>query len=204
MSVNNGISYGVSILMDERERLENMRFDAYQRLNESAKCALMQRTVRDQNGNKRQVDYVDIDKFTPEQRKNFEFCFNLSRTVDAQICVFDNYIKSNASPSAIQSFNQHVTPLEEYKDVRIKCDSIDLDKEGNLAEASIRVGGFHVESPFDMSFREYTELYTSSLFNILLKSLGNNRLSQAQAMKAISSMCSEVYLDSQKPKNKKL
>lgn len=184
----------IAILSDEKIRLETLNNYARQRLIEASSMALVQKTVKDQNGEERIVNYIDLDMFTPEQKQQFDVACNKYKEVRARLCVFDNYVKSMVPQSTIQSYNQHVTSLEEFKDVTLPCSSIELDENMEFTKSSVRVGPYNIESPREMAFEQYAQLYTNSLSKVLMNSLGNG-LTQEQLMQEMSKICSEIYLN---------
>ena len=185
----------ITILTDEKIRLENLNEYARQKLIAASSIALVQKSVKDQNGEKRLASYIDLDMFTPEQRQKFDVARNKYIEMSARLCVFDNYIKSMVPQSTIQFYNQEVTPLEEFKDVIIPCSCIELDDNIEFTKSSIRVGPYNIESPREMPFEQYAQLYTNSLSKVLINSLGNS-LTQEQLMQEMSMICSEIYLNS--------
>lgn len=184
----------ITILSDEKTRLENLRVYAAQRLHEVSSVATVQKTCKDQNGEERLVNYINLDMFTPEQKQQFELACSQYTEMRARLCVFDNYVKSMVPQSTIQSYNQYVPSLEEFKDVIIPCNNLEFDDNMNFTRSSIRVGSYNIESSREMTFEQYAQLYTSSLSKILLNSLGNN-LSQEQAIQELAKSCSEIYLN---------
>ena len=184
----------ITILSDEKTRLENLSAYARQRLAEVSSVAIVQKPTKDQNGEERLVSYIDLDMFTPEQKQQFDLACSKSTEMRARLCVFDNYVKSMVPQSTIQSYNQHIPSLEEFKDVTIPCSNIELDDNMEFTKSSVRVGPYNIESPREMPFDQYAQLYTSSLSKVLLNSLGNG-LTQEQAMQELAKSCSEVYLN---------
>lgn len=183
-----------AILSDEKLRLENLNDYARQRLAEVSSIALVQKTAKDQNGEERLVNYIDLDMFTPEQKQQFDVACNKYREVRARLCVFDNYVKSMVPQATTQSYNQHITSLDDFKDLTIPCSSIELDENMEFTKSSVRVGPYNIESPREMSFEQYAQLYTNSLFKVLINSLGNG-LTEEQLMQEMSKICSEIYLN---------
>lgn len=180
----------ITILSNEKIRLENLSAYARQRVAEVSSVAIVQKTIKDQNGEDRIVNYIDLEKFTPEQKQQFDLVCSRSKEIRARLSVFDNFVKSMAQQTNV---NQYVEPLEEFKDVKIPCSNIDLDDNMQFTKGSIRVGPYNIESPLEMTFDQYAELYTSSLSKGLLNSLGNG-LTIEQAMGELAKVCTEVYL----------
>lgn len=182
-----------TILFEEKRRLESCADLASERFLQAAAPATVQRTKKNpMTGEDIVVSYIELDKFTPEQRQQYDIYTKLLDEHRARLCVFDNFVKGMVPQETIQSFNQDVTPLEKYKNVSISSNCIDLDEKGEFTKHSIKVGPMLVQSPESMSIDEYRQLYTSSLSNLLIKSLGNG-LTQEEAMQQLQSACAEVY-----------
>lgn len=186
------------ILFDERQRLENCVKFSRERLLQVCEPALIQKTQSNPfTGEEVIVSYIELDKFTPEQREQFDIH---SKRVDeqrAKLCVFENFVKGLVPQTSLQSFNQYVSHLDDYKNVSISCNNIELDDEGKFSKYSIKVGPINVESLKDMSFDEYSQLYTSSLVNLLTRSLANE-LTEEEARQQLQDACAEVYLQQEK------
>lgn len=187
----------IMILSDEKQRLENCVALASQKLQEIYAPAIVQRPSKDLQGQDVMISYIDIDRFTPEQREQFYRYSKVAKEQRAKLCVFENYVKGLVPQETVQSFNQYVQPMDDFKGVSVSCNNIDLDEKGEFSKFSIKVGPVNVESPQEMTFEQYSQLYTSSLSNILIRSLGEG-LSQGQAMQQLQSACAEVYLQQKK------
>ncbi len=183
----------IMILSEEKQRLENGVALSRQRLREVYAPAIAQRPSRNLQGQEIMITYIDMDRFTPEQREQFD---NYSKVADgdrARLCVFENYVKGFVSQETIQSYNQYVQPVDDFKEVTVSCNQIDLNENGELSKCSIKVGPANVESPREMSFEQYLQLYTSSLNDLLVKCLGED-LSPEQVMQQLQTVCTDVYL----------
>ena len=123
-----------------------------------------------------------------------------SEETRAKIAVLKNFIKNSTPQEVVQSYNEYVEPLESFKDVTCTCNNIDLDKNGEVSKCSINVGPIQVESPQNMSVEEFSQLYTTSLSQVLTKSLGEG-LTQEEALQQVQNACSEVYLQNTKTQN---
>lgn len=182
-----------TILFEEKQRLENCVAYAREKSSQAAAPATVYRTQKNPfTGEDVEVPYIYLDKFTPEQRQQYDIYTRLLDEHRARLCVFDNFVKGMVPQETFQSFNQDVTPLEKYKNVSISSNCIDLDEKGEFTKHSIKVGPMLVQSPESMSIDEFRQLYTSSLSNLLIKSLGNG-LTQEEAMQQLQSACAEVY-----------
>lgn len=183
----------VTILSNEKQRLERCVDHTRQKLHEIYAPALVQRPSKNSQGEDIMVSYIDIDKFTPEQREQFDQYNELNRQNKARLCVFDTYVKSLTPKETTESYDEYVEPLDNYKGVTIPSTVIDVDKNHNFSKFGIKVGPYVVESKERMTLEEYSALYTASLNNALRRTLGNG-LSEQEAMQQIQNACTEVYL----------
>lgn len=183
----------VTILSNEKQRLERCVDYTRQKLHEIYAPVLVQRPSKNLQGEDIMVSYIDIDKFTPEQREQFDHYSKLGDENRARLCVFDTYVKSLTPKETIESYNQYVEPLEKFKGVTIPGTVIDVDEKMNFSKFGIKVGPYVVESKEHMTLEEYSALYTTSLNNVLRRTLGNG-LSEQEAMQQIQNACAEVYL----------
>lgn len=183
----------VTILSNEKQRLESCVDYTRQKLHEIYAPAIMQRPSKNLQGEDVMVSYIDIDKLSKEQREQFDHYSKLNDENRARLCVFDTFVKSLTPEETVSSYNQYVEPLEKFKGVTIPGTVIDLDEKMNFSRFGIKVGPYVVESKEHMSLEEYSSLYTSSLNNVLIRSLGNG-LSEQEAMQQIQNACTEVYL----------
>lgn len=183
----------VTILSNEKQRLERCVDHTRQKLHEIYAPALVQRPSKNSQGEDIMVSYIDIDKFTPEQREQFDQYNELNRQNKARLCVFDTYVKSLTPKETTESYDEYVEPLDNYKGVTIPSTVIDVDKNHNFSKFGIKVGPYVVESKERMTLEEYSTLYTASLNNALRRTLGNG-LSEQEAMQQIQNACTEVYL----------
>lgn len=187
-----------TILSEEKQRLENCVAISREKFLQVSAPAIVQRPQRNPlTGEDVMVTYIELDKFTPEQREQFEAHSKRIEEQRARLCVFDNFIKGMTPPETVQSFNQYVSPLEEYENVTISCNCVNLDEKGNFTKHSIKVGPILVDSPENMTFDEYRQLYTSNLGNLLVKVLRDG-LSQEDARKQLQNSCAEIYLQQKK------
>lgn len=191
------MSNAVMILSDEKQRLENIVALLSQKLQEIYAPALVQRPSKDLQGQDVMISYIDTGRFTPEQREQFDRYSNLVKEQRAKLCVFENYVKGLVPQETIQSFNQYVQATDDFKETSISCDNIELNEKGEFSKFSIKVGPVNVESPQEMTFEQFSQLYTSALSNMLIRSLGEG-LSQEQAMQQLQNACAEVYLQQEK------
>lgn len=183
----------VTILSNEKQRLESCVDYTRQKLHEIYAPAIMQRPSKNLQGEDVMVSYIDIDKLSQEQREQFDHYSKLNDENRARLCVFDTFVKSLTPEETVNSYNQYVEPLEKFKGVTIPGTVIDLDEKMNFSRFGIKVGPYVVESKEHMTLEEYSSLYTSSLNNVLMRSLGNG-LSEQEAMQQIQNACTEVYL----------
>lgn len=183
----------VTILSNEKQRLERCVDYTRQKLHEIYAPAIMQRPSKNLQGEDVMVSYIDIDKLSQKQREQFDHYSKLNDENRARLCVFDTFVKSLTPEETVSSYNQYVEPLEKFKGVTIPGTVIDLDEKMNFSKFGIKVGPYVVESKERMTLEEYSSLYTSSLNNVLMRSLGNG-LSEQEAMQQIQNACIEVYL----------
>lgn len=183
----------IMILSEERQRLENCVALSAQRLRGIYAPAIVQRPSQNLQGQEVMITYIDLDKFTPELREQFDIYDKVVKRDRARLCVFENYVKGLVSQETIQSYNQYVQPIDDFKGVTVSCNNIDLNENGEFSKYSIKVGPVNVESPREMPFEQYVQLYTSSLNNLLVKCLGED-LSQEQVMEQLQAVCTDVYL----------
>lgn len=183
----------VTILSNEKQRLESCIDYTRQKLHEIYAPAIIQRPSKNLQGEDVMVSYIDVDKLSQEQREQFDYYSKFDNENRARLCVFDTFVKSLTPEETVSSYNQYVEPLEKFKGVTISSTVIDLDEKMNFSRFGIKVGPYVVESKEHMTLEEYSSLYTSSLNNILMRSLGNG-LSEQEAMQQIQNACTEVYL----------
>lgn len=182
-----------TILFEEKRRLASCVDLTRERFLQAVAPALVKKTqINPRTGEEVMVSYIELDRFTPEQKEQFDIYTKLLDEQKARLCVFDNFVKGMVPQETIQSFDQYVNPLEEYKNVSVSSNQVELDEKGEFTKHSIKVGPMLVQSPESMSIDEYRQLYTSSLSNLLIKSLGNG-LTQEEAMQQLQSACAEVY-----------
>lgn len=193
----------IMILSDEKQRLESCVAFSSQKLQEIYAPAIVQRPGKDLKGQDVMISYIDIDRFTPEQREQFDKYSKVVTEHRARLCVLENYIKGLVPQETVQSYNQYVQSVEDFKGVSVPCNNIDLNEKGEFSKFSIKVGPVNVESPQEMTFEQFSQLYTSSLSNVLIRSLGEG-LSQEEAMQQLQSACAEVYLQQQEKGPKSL
>jgi len=183
----------IMILSDEKQRLENCVALSSQKLQEIYAPAIVQRPSKDLQGQDVMISYIDVDRFTPEQREQFDRYSKIVEEQRARLCVLENYVKGLVPQETVQSYNQYVQSADDFKGVSVSCNNIDLNEKGEFSKFSIKVGPVNIESPKEMTFEQFSQLYTSSLSNVLIRSLGEG-LSQEQAMQQLKSACAEVYL----------
>lgn len=183
----------ITILSNEKQRLESCIDYTRQKLHEIYVPAIIQRPSKNLQGEDVMVSYIDVDKLSQEQREQFDYYSKFDNENRARLCVFDTFVKSLTPEETVSSYNQYVEPLEKFKGVTISSTVIDLDEKMNFSRFGIKVGPYVVESKEHMTLEEYSSLYTSSLNNILMRSLGNG-LSEQEAMQQIQNACTEVYL----------
>lgn len=189
----------IEILSEEKIRLENLNVYVRQRFEEVASPAMVPQKTTDSHGDERVVNYIDLDRFTPEQRQQYDAVCKQFHDVRARLCVFDSYVKSMVPQETIQSFNQHVPSLEQFQDMTIPCSVIELDSNtGDFSKSYMRVGPQTVECPREMSFDQYSQMYTNHLTSSLLLSLGNN-VTREQATQMLAEACESIYLHPPKP-----
>ena len=185
------------ILFEERKRLENcVTYSSERVLQVSAPATYQIPQKNHLTGEDVMVSYIDLDRFTPEQREQFDTCVKRDKEHRARLCVFENFVRGMTPQATVQSFNRYVSPLHEINDVSIPCNCIGLDDKGSFSKYSIKVGGNLIESPKEMSFDNYRQLYVSSLSNLLQMSLGNG-LSDQEIRQELQNACAEVYLNQQ-------
>lgn len=183
----------VTILSNEKQRLERCVDYTRQKLHEIYAPVLVQRPSKNLQGEVVMVSYIDADKLNSEQREQFERYSELNRQHRARLCVFNTYVKSLTPKETIESYNEYVEPLDNYKGVTIPSNVTDVDEKHRFTKFSIKVGPYIVESKERMTLEEYSALYTTSLNNALRRTLGNG-LSEQEAMQQIQNACTEVYL----------
>lgn len=183
----------ITILSNEKQRLESCIDYTRQKLHEIYVPAIIQRPSKNLQGEDVMVSYIDVDKLSQEQREQFDYYSKFDNENRARLCVFDTFVKSLTPEETVSSYDQYVEPLEKFKGVTISSTVIDLDEKMNFSRFGIKVGPYVVESKEHMTLEEYSSLYTSSLNNILMRSLGNG-LSEQEAMQQIQNACTEVYL----------
>lgn len=187
----------IKILFEERKRLENCVTYSSERVLQVAALATYQIPQKNHStGEDVMVSYIDLDRFTPEQREQFDTYVKREKEHRARLSVFENFVKGMVPPATVQSFNRYVSPLHEFNDVSIPCNCIGLDDKGTFTKYSIKVGGKLIESPKEMSFDNYRQLYMSSLSSLLQMSLGNG-LSDQEIRQELQNACAEVYLNQQ-------
>lgn len=194
------MSNATVILAEEKSKLEKLRKYLSQRIDEISANAMEQRIKKDANGNEFPISYINIDKLTPEERVMFDSYMRRCEETRAKIAVLKNFIKNSTPQEVVQSYNEYVEPLESFKDVTCTCNNIELGKNGEVSKCSINVGPIQVESPQNMSVEEFSQLYTTSLSQVLTKSLGEG-LTQEEALQQVQNACSEVYLQNTKTQN---
>ena len=183
----------VTILSNEKQRLESCVDYTSQKLYEIYAPVLAQRPSKNLQGEVVMVSYIDADKLSQEQREQFERYSSLNRQHRARLCVFNTYVKSLTPKETIESYDEYVEPLDNYKGVTISSNVADVDEKHRFTKFSIKVGPYIVESKENMTLEEYSALYTASLNNALRRSLGTN-LSEQEVVQQIQNACAEVYL----------
>jgi hypothetical protein len=186
----------VSLLYAEKERLNTIVEKYWSELTAAKQPAIVQMEKKSSlTGENISVDYISMDKFTPEQREKYDYLEKKYHAAKAKLDVFNNLIKKLSSQEVVQDIESR------YKDIstsiespeKISCDFIDLGVNGEPNKHWMNVSQQLFECPREMSFEEYQEIYTSSMNNLLARSLGNS-VTQEQAMQKIQDACSEVYL----------
>lgn len=194
-----------TILFEEKQRLENCVALAIERFLQVSAPAIVQRPQKKPlTGEDVMVSYIELDRFTPEQRKQFDIHTKGVVEQRAKLCVFENFIKEMPSQTSGQSFEQYVSPLDEYKDVSISCDCVQLDEKGKFTKYSIKVGSMLVECPKNMTLKEYQDLYTTNLGRQILQISAKTELSVPEIKQQFINACREVYLQQEKDSNKSL
>lgn len=177
------------VLQNEKERLESIRDMMSEKFQEVCAPALVQTPNAELEGV--MDSRIDLDRFTLEQREEFDRVSRMYKDASARLNLFEKYIKERATSEAIEEFNQSVDPLDNYNKLTMRCNNIDLDEKGNFTKFSIKVGPVNIESPEEMTYEDFSKLYTSSLDNILARCYG---LNVDQAREQIQASCTEVYL----------
>lgn len=191
----------VKILFEERQRLENcVNYSREKCLQVAAPATYQVQNDNPLTGEDVMVSYIDLDRFTPEQRQQFDTCVKTDKEHRARLSVFENFVKGMTPQATVQSFNRYVSPLHEFNNVSIPCNCIGVDGKGTFTKYSIKVCGKLIESPKDMTFDTYRQLYISSLSSLLQMSLGNG-LSEQEIRQELQNACAEVYLNQQNQAN---
>ena len=110
----------------------------------------------------------------------------------------ESIFKSLVPKETIESYNTYIEPLDNFKDMTIECNNIDLDENGNFTNSSIKVGPINVKSPQKMTFDEYANLYTNSLNELLINTLKNENSDEKEVIQELQNACEEVYLQDKK------
>ena len=177
------------ILQSEKERLESIHNMMSEKFQEACAPALIQTPNAELEGV--MDSHIDLDRFTPEQREEFDRVSRMYTDASARLNLFERYIKERTTSEAIEEFNQSVDPIVNYNGLTMRCNNIDLDENGYFSKFSIKVGPVNIESPEEMTYEDFSKLYTSSLDNILARCYG---LDTNQAKEQIQATCTEVYL----------
>lgn len=194
-----------TILFEEKQRLENCVALARERFLQVSAPAMVQRPQKNPlTGEDVMVSYIELDRFTPEQREQFDIHAKSVEEHRARLCVFENFIKEIPPQTRGQSFEQYVSPLDKYKNVSISCNCVELDEKGEFTKYSIKVGSMMVESPKNMTLDEYQHLYTTNLGRQLLLTSIEDELSVPELIQQFRNACREVYLQQEKDNKKSL
>ena len=182
------------ILFEERQRLDSCVSFSKQRLLQVAAPATYQIPQKNHlTGEDVMVSYIDLDRFTPEQREQFDTCVKREKEHRARLSVFENFLIGMMPQTSVKS-DRKVSPLHEFNDVSIPCNCIGLDDKGSFSKYSIKVGSMLVESPETMTFDNYRQLYLSNLTNLLYQSLDSG-LSDQEKRQQIQSACGNAYFE---------
>lgn len=187
-------------LFQEYERLQANLMSASAHARQSYSHAIRQETRTNASGETFEVDYIDLGQFTPEERVKFEECVKKENEQRARLNIFENFIKERVPDNVLESYQKYVEPTSTYGDTTISCNNIELDQDGNFTRYDIRVGNARVESPREMTFEEYQQLYTSNLEAILKSTLSAN-LSQEEIQQQIEQACAQIYLSTSPKRN---
>lgn len=188
------------LLFQEYERLRENLMSAAARTKQTYSHAIRQETRTNAAGEEFVVDYIELDQFTPEERARFEECVTKENEQRARLNIFENFIKERVPNETLESFQAYIEPTSTYQNTTIPCNDIGIDQDGNFTRYDIRVGNARIESPKEMTFEEYQQLYTSNLEE-QLKSTLNTNLSQEEIQQQIQNACTEVYLSSSSKRN---
>ena len=188
----------VSILKEEKKRLDDIIRMHGDFLTELSKPARSESIIKDSNDIEHTLSNIDINKFTKEQLEHYKKESEGYKMHLARRAVFDTYVKSLVPKETIESYNTYIEPLDNFKDMTIECNNIDLDENGNFTNSSIKVGPINVKSPQKMTFDEYANLYTNSLNELLINTLKNENSDEKEVIQELQNACEEVYLQDKK------
>ena len=188
----------VSILKEEKKRLDDIIRMHGDFLTELSKPARSESIIKDSNDIEHTLSNIDINKFTKEQLEHYMKESERYKMHLARRAVFDTYVKSLVPKETIESYNTYIEPLDNFKDMTIECNNIDLDENGNFTNSSIKVGPINVKSPQKMTFDEYANLYTNSLNELLINTLKNENSDEKEVIQELQNACEEVYLQDKK------
>ena len=183
----------VELLFQEYERLQSNETFMSTKMRDAATPAIVSKQRNTPEGEIISVDYLYPGNFSPEQRQKYDYYSSSWKEQSARLNVLKHFIKSMVPAEVIESFDEVYTPLETYQKMTIPCNQIELDKDGQFTRYSIKVGPLFIESPYEMSFQEYQELYISSLQKLLIRSMGQN-ITEEDAMRQLKEACTQVYL----------
>ena len=153
------------ILLNEKYRLDMCCELASKKYRDALRPALIQKPqLNHLSGEEVMVSYAELDLLTPEQRIVLDAS---SRFLDENISrrkVFSDFTKSFVPQEITNSYtNIDLTPIS----TPISANNVELDENGQFTKYSIKVGPINVPSKKEMTIEEYTNLYTSSLANLL-------------------------------------
>lgn len=194
-----------TILGNEKFRLERKVKALTQRLLEISKNELFE-AVRYESWTKDEVKKnINLDCFTPEKVKEFDFYSKKLEEAKARLFVFKSFLRKLSQQTNPQIPGLDLMSLEEYsqqskyKNIIIPCNTIEIDEKSGNFKYGIIVGHVVVKSKEKMTFDEYKQLYTSALGTILIKSLKDSP-HQEEILKQVQDACKEIYSDEGKKK----
>lgn len=180
------MSNATELLFKEKKRLERNNDYVYEHFREVSKPAMIE---IERDGQK--IPYIDFDRFTPEQRAKFDY---VSRRLDyssSKLRIFEQYIREMTPQSVRDSYGRMGVIL--YDEPNIFCDTMSLKVGDESQKYFISVCSNWVEVPHKiMTFDEYKKIYTSSLSELLIRSLGTG-ISKEEAMTQLQDAYTEVF-----------
>lgn len=185
--MNNIQNNVTNILMQEKERLSNLRLGLSEKISMLSNKAVTYETISF-NGEEHQKGTFHPEMLSPSELEEYNKLSAVSNNIRAMNFVFDNWCLENSSSDIREQWTVGPAKEEDFQDMTIIANNVHHD---GTNRGQIIVCGYEMEVPkVQMTFAEYKEQYLTGLQKVVESQLKG--LSDSEKRSVIQDSCSEV------------